>query len=178
MPTKSFPIANAIKKKFGNKTVLDYGCAFGFVVKALRIIGVEAYGYDGSKYAINQAPNDIKNFVTTEPNKFSADLVLIKDVLEHIPENEINNVINHIKSVCKEKVILIVPLGENDKYRIIDYESDKTHLLKKDEEWWINIFKKNHFELIDFCYHIEGIKDNWYAVNPYGNGVFIFKNYD
>ena len=45
-----------------NKTALDFGCAKGYLVKALRIYGIEAYGYDASEYAISQAPKEIGRY--------------------------------------------------------------------------------------------------------------------
>ena len=36
-------------------TILDFGCAKGFIVKALRLLHREAYGVDISEYAIKQA---------------------------------------------------------------------------------------------------------------------------
>ena len=34
------------------KNVLDFGCAKGYLVKALRIYGISAYGYDASNMHI------------------------------------------------------------------------------------------------------------------------------
>merc|ERR1739848_265626 len=44
MPTRSIPEALDIKDKFDFKTCVDYGCAKGFLVHALRILGCDAYG--------------------------------------------------------------------------------------------------------------------------------------
>ena len=53
--------AKFIVEKFNPKTVLDVGCAFGGLVGALRDLGVEAYGIDGSEYALSKADPSIKN---------------------------------------------------------------------------------------------------------------------
>ena len=34
-------------------SVLDYGCAKGFLVKALRLLDIDAFGLDVSEYAIS-----------------------------------------------------------------------------------------------------------------------------
>ena len=44
-------IAKNIVELFDPKTVLDAGCAFGYLVKAFRDLGIEAYGFDISEYA-------------------------------------------------------------------------------------------------------------------------------
>ena len=48
-------IADKIVELFNPKTVLDAGCACGYLVAALRDRGVGAYGVDISEYAINHA---------------------------------------------------------------------------------------------------------------------------
>ena len=53
--------AEFIVEKFNPKTALDVGCAYGELVKSLNELGVEAYGIDGSDYAISKAPSSIKD---------------------------------------------------------------------------------------------------------------------
>ena len=40
--------------------VLDFGCAKGFLVKALRILDIEAYGVDISRYAIDCVDPEVR----------------------------------------------------------------------------------------------------------------------
>ena len=53
--------AEFIIEKFHPKTVLDVGCAYGELVKGLVDMNVEAYGVDGSEYAINNSNPLIKS---------------------------------------------------------------------------------------------------------------------
>ncbi|MDC1103623.1 class I SAM-dependent methyltransferase, partial [Nitrosopumilus sp.] len=53
--------AEFIIEKFEPTTVLDIGCAYGELVKGLRDMGVDAYGVDGSDYAINNSDPLIKS---------------------------------------------------------------------------------------------------------------------
>jgi len=53
--------AEFIIEKFHPKTVLDIGCAYGELVKGLNDMGVEAYGIDGSEYAISNADPTIRS---------------------------------------------------------------------------------------------------------------------
>ena len=55
-------IASVIKQEYAPQTVLDVGCACGHLVKALRNLGIEAYGVDVSEYALENADESISNY--------------------------------------------------------------------------------------------------------------------
>lgn len=60
-------IAQKLYEKFNlkNKTVLDVGCAFGFLLHDLRDMGCNAFGLDISNYAISQCDPYDENYVFT-----------------------------------------------------------------------------------------------------------------
>ena len=62
--TKDFlkNIAGRIYEDRKPESVLDVGCAMGYLVEALRDLGVEAYGVDVSEYAISKVREDLKPF--------------------------------------------------------------------------------------------------------------------
>jgi predicted TPR repeat methyltransferase len=176
-PEYVFPIANWIKSRFCTNPVLDYGCAKGYLVKALRLLDVPAYGYDISEYAISTADDDIKDFVSTKldfDKKF--ELVIAKDILEHVTKEDLPKVLSEIYTALDYygNLLAVIPLGDNGKFRIREYEMDITHVTKEDEEFWIKEFQKAGFKCNEFYYRVDGIKDNW-SQYPYGNGVFILE---
>jgi len=174
MPTRSIPEALDIQKNFKFKTCVDYGCAKGFLVNALRIIGCDAYGEDISEYAVQNCHPNVRGYVSLPNNKFY-DLLICKDVLEHIHEEQLPEVLQSLK--CKSnQFFFVIPLGDDDRFRIREYEVDVTHVTKKDEEWWINLFESQGFELVRFSYDLGSIKKKWIEPHPYGNGFFILKN--
>ena len=67
----------------------------------------------------------------------------------------------------------VVPLGDEDRFRIREYEVDITHVTKKNEEWWIKLFEYQGFELLKFSYSLGSIKQKWIDQYPYGNGFFF-----
>lgn len=61
---KRYPLVKlvslGIKIRFNPKRVLDVGCAKGFLVKAFKDQGIEAWGVDVSEYALSTAPEDVR----------------------------------------------------------------------------------------------------------------------
>lgn len=176
-PEYVLPLANWLKMKFGENCVyLDHGCAKGFLVKALVMLNCKAYGYDVSQYAIDNAEPEVKQRVSTNANELPrANVIIMKDVLEHIEEHIIRAHLKWYKEEGADYIVAIIPLGDNNQFRIREYELDVTHVTKKDEVWWVEQFNKAGFVLDEFYYSLDGIKDNWTKNFPYGNGIFIFK---
>lgn len=170
MPTRSFPEAIDIKDMFGSHgTILDYGCAKGFLVKALRLLGVKAYGYDISEYAI---ANRCTKFACNDMREKSYDTIVCKDVLEHVPKTKLRAVLREIYNKCNIGAFIVVPLADGFKYRIKEYEDDITHVIREDEEWWITQLRDAGFKILEFDYKCGAIKEKWTKKYPYGNGFF------
>ena len=98
-------------------------------------------------------------------------------MLEHVDVEDIPAVL-HLFKQKSDQFFFTIPLGDNDRFRIREYEVDITHVTKKDEEWWINMFEKHGFELIKFSYEFGSIKRKWVDKFPYGNGFFVLKHDD
>ena len=88
MPTRSIPEALEIKNSFDFKTCVDIGCAKGFLVHALRLLGCQAFGEDISEYAIENCHDKVRPFLSTTTDK-KYDLLICKDVLEHVPQQNL-----------------------------------------------------------------------------------------
>lgn len=174
MPWISFPIANAIKQLYPGKCILDWGCGKGFTVHALRLMGVEAYGYDISEYALHNCKIEVELFLHI--NKFTVpnniEVIFVKDALEHLNHDKVHDELSWMATKCKE-ACFIIPLGDNGEYRIPDYHFDITHIIAEDEEWWTRRIIEAGFVVDEFHHHLPGFKDNWQSHHPYGNGVFL-----
>ena len=176
MPTRSIPEAMEIKKSFDFKTCVDIGCAKGFLVHALRILGCDAFGEDISEYAIENCHEKVKPFLSTETDK-KYDLLICKDVLEHVPQEQLPTLLKKLLPRA-DQFFFVIPLADNNLFRIREYEIDITHVTKKDEEWWINLFRSCGFFLKDFSYSMGPIKEKWVNEDPYGNGFFVLEKKD
>ena len=186
IPELTYPMAYSICKSLKIKTnnkVLEYGCAHGFLVKALNDFKIDTYGIDVSSYALSKVDPEIKKKTNLIKNnnikdslkkmnvKFKFDHIISKDVFEHIEPKDLKKILREMSKITRE-LFVVVPLGDNGKYRIESYHGDKTHIIAENENWWKKLFNENKFRLKSFSYNIEGIKDKWYDVNTRGNGFF------
>ena len=97
-------IADRIVSDLYPETVLDAGCAMGYLVAALRDRGVKAYGVDISQYAVSMVREDIRPycFVGSLTEKLPAelpekyDLVVTIEVLEHLYAEDGERAIQHL----------------------------------------------------------------------------------
>ena len=174
MPTRSIPEALDIQNHFEFNTCVDYGCAKGFLVNALRIVGCDAWGEDISEYAVENCHPNVRDYVSL-PNDKTYDLLICKDVLEHVEVEDIPSVLQKFKKKSKQ-FFFVIPLGDDDRFRIREYEVDITHVTKKDEEWWIKMFESQGLELVKFSYSLGSIKEKWIEPYPHGNGFFILRD--
>jgi len=102
------------------KTCLDVGCGRGYLISYLRKLGVEAYGVELSKTAMEMAQKDIRSYIKEgdivkipyESNKF--ELVLTFDVLEHLDRGKIKQAIDETVRVSKKHVLHKIYTVENE----------------------------------------------------------------
>lgn len=162
--------------------ILDFGCAKGYVVKALRMLYRKAWGCDISYYAITHADEKVKDYVEHCGNSIIPftdmhfDWIISKDVLEHVEAPYLQNILATLKAFCKG-LFVVVPLGECDKFNVPAYNLDPTHKLAKSLYWWCDQFTLSGWKLKMAEYKIEGIKDNWASFEQ-GNGFFVLRSED
>lgn len=180
IPELTIPLAHHVVQYLNitsKDTVTDFGCAKGYLVYALRLLGIKAYGVDISKYAINQAPKEINGYVKHilpytdfKPSHY----VLCKDILEHIPYDNIDKQLSILRA-CSLYTFAIVPLGKEGKYIISAYELDKSHFIREPVDWWIKKFIDAGFEIEEATTNLGPFKTNWQNVDPHGNLLIIGK---
>ena len=97
------------KYQLKDKKVLDIGCAKGFLVKDLRDMGVDAYGLDVSPYAIGEAEEESKPYLTVGDARITLasysdgefDVVFSFRFLECVPEADLPNLISEMNRISK-----------------------------------------------------------------------------
>lgn len=165
-----------------DQTILDYGCAKGFIVKALRILDYQAYGVDISDYAIERVDGDVRDYCKLitgcdDPAIFdqSYDWMIAKDVFEHIAEEDLRTLL--VPATQKiGQIFAVIPLAadnESGKYIVPEYDRDATHVVAKTAQWWRSLFEDSNWRVDRIATSMQGCKENWTANWPEGNGFFI-----
>jgi len=165
-----------------DQTILDYGCAKGFIVKALRILDFEAYGVDLSDYAITQADGQVRDFCRLitggdDENLFERryDWMISKDVFEHIHEPELRTILERA-TMAVDKIFVVVPVAADDvcnEYIIPEYNRDATHVIAKSIDWWRELFQSSGWKVARMSTEFPGCKENWTSRWKDGNAFFI-----
>jgi len=161
IPDLTIPMAMTIIDYLGIKRgqrILDYGCAKGYMVKALRWLGREAYGCDISEYALNSADHEITSFLSKDLPKRHFHYTIAKDTFEHMQTKDIRRLLTKLDSNI---LFVIVPLGDGRRYFIPAYELDKTHIQKQPLTWWNELIKNAGWRIKSAVPIVSGIKDNW-----------------
>jgi hypothetical protein len=99
---------------FGPKRALEAGCATGLLVKALRGPGVDAWGFDFSKWCVENAHPAVKDRVVwgdiLDLGKYATapphDLVLTLDILEHLPPDKVPAALANLTALTAPGAIL------------------------------------------------------------------------
>lgn len=176
MPERTIREASSIINNIKFETVLDYGCAKGFMVYAMRLLGKEAHGVDVSEYAVTNCHPKVKDYLSViesaEQLKGGWDLIIAKDVLEHISKDLIPSVLHELRRRCKT-IFIAIPLGDGNRYRIREYEMDVTHVVREPEEWWLTTIVEAGFKIKYFDYEFGHLKENWTKPHPFGNAFIV-----
>lgn len=177
MPGLTIPMVSRMIDHLGISknpdTVLDFGCARGYTVRAFRELGYTSFGYDVSEWAVRNCDPEVHDYVTHDACfAFSQhyDWIIAKDVLEHV--EYVDLVINDLMKVARKGLFVVVPLSEFDglPYAIPDYEKDVTHVQRMTLISWMKMFVKVGWS-VTVQYRLEGVKDNWYRPEwEKGNG--------
>lgn len=185
MPELTVPMCRRIVEHCGilpDDTILDFGCARGYVVRALRHLGFDAEGIDISQWAIDHCDPLIGDYVSCRdlPER-EYDWILAKDVLEHLDGITLENTLNCFGAKARKGIFIVVPLAEAafGPYVVPEYEQDVTHIQRMGLlPWvgWVNVSLGARWEggliqpwIVRGQYRVEGIKDNW-SHYPIGNG--------
>ena len=124
-------------------SVLELGAARGYILKRIEDTGIRCAGLEISKHCyLTRVCDTVFNWDICKfpwaTKDWAFDLCYSIAVLEHIPEEYIDDVIKEMKRVS-DRGLHGIDFGEKDD------GFDKTHTLLRSKEWWIDLFKKHDY---------------------------------
>jgi SAM-dependent methyltransferase len=132
-------IADRLVVALDPKSVLDAGCAIGMLVEALRARDVEAYGIDVSEWAIENMPDEVRQYCRqgslAAPIEGHYDLVTCIEVIEHIPQPDD---IRAVEQLCRVADRILLSSSPHD-------YSEPTHVNVRPPEDWAALFARQGF---------------------------------
>jgi len=170
LPDQTISTATHLKRYLGLRDgdrLLDVGCARGFYVKALRMLGIDAHGYDVSEWAIANCDPEVKPFVSNYLNGATYDVVFSKDTFEHIHPKDLTALLERLLAVVKRKMFVIVPLAEKTggAYVHPKEEKDATHVNRWILSDWIFFLQRcSSSFVVTGGYMYPGLKPGAYEV--------------
>jgi len=138
-------IADRIVTDLNPTRVLDAGCAWGFLVEALRARGVQADGIDISEYAISQVAPSVAPFCRVgsiaEPFDTRYDLIVTMEVVEHMPPTEADRAIANLSAHTDHVLFSSSPFDLRE----------PTHQSVRPSEGWAEAFaRQSLFRDVDY----------------------------
>jgi predicted TPR repeat methyltransferase len=150
----------------GKKNILDFGCATGALLKELKDRGFsDIKGTDISNWAIEygkdafRLESDLEFYnrnLLCEP----FDYIIMLDVLEHLPDYELETVLGLAKKGLRHKLLVRIPVSlvEGEDFVLDVSKNDRTHIQIHDTQWWLN-----KIESVGFKYLTDIHKDAIYS---------------
>ncbi|MBE3094953.1 MAG: class I SAM-dependent methyltransferase [Actinobacteria bacterium] len=148
------PIVKRFKEYYNlkqNDKVLDIGCSKGYLIYDLLNLGMDAYGIDISKYAIDCSPpeirwrlkeGDAKDLHKYKDKQF--DLVISINTIHNLREDDCRKAIREIQRIGKHAFIMVDSYrNEEERQRIMEWNI--TALTIKSDSEWKELFKEEGY---------------------------------
>jgi SAM-dependent methyltransferase len=157
--------------------LMDVGCAFGMLLRHMRRRGYDVRGVDYSRYALEHAPGDVRDYVAwhdlTGQERLADwyrpfDVVTCFETLEHLPWEYARPAVDQIRDVLKPGGLLIATIcvvGQPDT------RSDPTHVTVIPRECWEHLFDSVGFEFDREMSRQLG----WFWLFSQHRGVFVLR---
>jgi cytidyltransferase-like protein len=116
------PQADIIAKVFRGCSVLDYGCGFGYLVEMLNERGMRAEGWDPQ--------SSEQRFWHIDEKWLSYDLVICREVLEHVPARGVSDIVRRLCNLSRRYVYVTTRFTKGPHLLDVDGSDglDPTHI--------------------------------------------------
>lgn len=154
---------------------LDLGCGYGYLSRHMQRRGIESWGLDISRHALESAPDDIKShlqwFDMTKPDisyfgREFARLLTCIETLEHVATEQAPQALKHIWTLLRPGGYAFLAICVEGRPGA---DSDPTHVNVVPREWWEPVLERQGF-VRDYARE-DQIKE--YHLFSHHGGVFI-----
>jgi ADP-heptose:LPS heptosyltransferase/SAM-dependent methyltransferase len=125
------------------ESFLDAGCGKGFLVRALRERGKDAWGFDHSAWAIDHAEASIRKHLTrarAESVEYGRpfDLTLAFSLCESLTEEQAHEFLRRARGWTRQAVVAVIPSFESEaeERRFRKNDRDYSHITMRSRAWW------------------------------------------
>jgi hypothetical protein len=186
MPEKTEAACASIIRYLGIRegdSLLDFGAALGTYVLGYRSLGVLAWGYDISRWAVDNCVQGAAPYMSNKMPLQKADYIVAKDVLEHIPMKELGAVLRFFMEGARKAVLICVPLTETENGPYIQDcdNQDSTHIIRWPLQQWTEFIQAaiddEHADfLVSAGFRLPGLKE-YGPIKHNGCGFFTLRKY-
>jgi SAM-dependent methyltransferase len=123
------------------QSFLDVGCAKGFLVRALRERGLEAWGLDHSRWAIEHAEPAARPFLTLGGVDSAAfdrqfDVVVAMSLFESLTEAQLEGLLPRLRTWTRQALFAVISLPSPAA------GGDLSHITLRDRTWWLDCLRR------------------------------------
>lgn len=153
--------AGMLYELFKPISVFDAGCAYGHAVRYFNdFYKITAKGCDISEWASSRCEYIYQSSIDNIPEEDAAyQLVTCTEVLEHIPEEKVRDVIKELVRISNKYVVILVAMFPEG---TTEDPGDKTHITFHPKEWWLDVVS-------ELGYFRDEAKENW--LNGHGSSL-------
>lgn len=147
------PIVADFVKSFGIKSISDYGAG-----KKNLLVGLNKEGLGEESFDYFPYDPVFPDYGNPKP----ADLVCCIDVLEHVEEFYLDNVLSELASITTTLGFFSIHMGPATKYLA---DGRNAHIIQKSTSWWLPKLCV-YFEILCLQQHNFGGSGFWILVKP------------
>ncbi|HEX8129156.1 MAG TPA: glycosyltransferase [Pyrinomonadaceae bacterium] len=125
------------------ESFLDAGCAKGFLVRALRERGRDAWGFDHSPWAIEHAEASIKGHLSLARAELveyerQFDLTLAFSLCESLTAEQAHEFLTRARRWTRQAIVACIPSFEHDEEERVfrKHDRDYSHITMRSRAWW------------------------------------------
>lgn len=133
--------ASMVEQLVHPTSLLDVGCAYGFMLDYFRARNVPAWGMDPSAFAVSHASPSAQPYIARAalpgiPDKIAPtapvtfDVVTCTEVLEHVPEGLVPASLREL-AACTDRFLVTLIMLEGP-----GADGDEGHICLKSRDWW------------------------------------------